>query len=301
MKPPFSYYGGKQRIARHIVKLIPRHTVYVEPCCGGATIMFTKPWPQVSIPHYNREVINDLNGDLVNFFKQLRDNGEELCRQLYFSLYSEEDHRLSKNRDIEDDLERARRFFISASQSFSGTLDAGWKRCVFNKNHPLSDIKHKVDRLSEYIERMRGSYICNTTALKVIDQFDSPQTFFYLDPPYVDCDQVGYAKQGHGGDYGKEDHLELIEKLNNIKGSFILSGYDTGLEPDDWELFKVKARTSSANQKTKKNRDTVECIWRKLSTERPKENIEKRMFGSEFDCFTGDLYEPGVNGEIVEK
>lgn len=74
MKSPLSYYGGKQRMAKNIIPLIPQHTVYVEPFCGGATILFKKPWPNVTNTHHYREVINDLDNNLIYFFKTLRDN-----------------------------------------------------------------------------------------------------------------------------------------------------------------------------------------------------------------------------------
>lgn len=98
-KPPISYYGGKQKLAAKLVPLILKHTVYVDPFAGGAALMFAKPWPMVTNTALYREVINDIDQNLVNFYRVLRDKemGPELIRRLELTPYSCAEHRMAKD------------------------------------------------------------------------------------------------------------------------------------------------------------------------------------------------------------
>ena len=151
MQPPLAYYGGKQRMASKIIPHIPKHTVYCEPFCGGATMLFKKPYPKITSASDYREIINDVDKSLVNFFKQLRDNGEELCEKIELTLYSEHEHASSKFDNLYDDdlIEWARKYFINTQQSFGTILNAGWGRGVYGKN--LSITWQKKNRLTAYI------------------------------------------------------------------------------------------------------------------------------------------------------
>jgi len=218
MRPPVSYYGGKQRMAANIIPLIPRHTVYVEPFCGGAAIMFMKPTPDIENSNNYTEAINDIDGRLVNFYRQLRDNGDELVRQMELTPYSEEEHRIAKDLDCEDKVEAARRYWLNVQQSFAHKISAGWGRSVFG--NVGATFANKVARLPQYLARMRKVIIANTDAVKFIEQFDSPHTLFYCDPPYPGTDQGQYKG------YTVKEFQRLVETLSNIQGSFILSNYD---------------------------------------------------------------------------
>lgn len=281
MKPPFSYYGGKQRMASKIVPLIPKHTVYCEPFVGGAAILFAKPWPDVSNTDHYREVINDLDGDLINFFQQLRDNGEELCRQLGLTPYSEEEYRISKDFSNCDDMERARRYYVNIQQSFSNKLNSGWGRGKYSRNLSATWI-NKISCLPGYIDRMLPITISNINALKFIKDWDSPQTFFYCDPPYPSTDQ------GHYDGYTVEDFEALIDTLSNIDGSFMLSCYEVdGVAiPDDWEQFSFSAAMSASFGKTL-HKKRIETVYRKISTVPVRPELQKLYDSGAFDCFTG--------------
>lgn len=230
MKPFFSYYGGKQRMAHNIIPLIPKHTVYVEPFAGGASILFLKPFPRVSNSVHYREVINDNNSLIYNFYKQLRDNPRELQRLINSTAYCErtfnECKRICRGEEKADDIYKAWAFFVNINMAFSGILFSGWKRGVFRENYSYSWYS-KIDNLNKYLNRMQGVYVCNTDALDCIKQWDSPQTFFYLDPPYLGVDQ------GHYKGYTQKDLNKLIDVLLSIEGSFILSGYDNKTCPED--------------------------------------------------------------------
>lgn len=294
MKPPISYYGGKQRIASKIVSLIPKHTVYVEPFCGGAAVMFAKPWPDVSNNNHYREVINDTDGRLINFYTQLRNNGEELCRRLSLALYSEREYQTAKQIEHDDPVESARRYYVNIMQSFSHVLGGGWRRGVIGENVAATWI-NSVARLPEYLERMSSIHISCTDALKCIKQWDSPQTFFYCDPPYPK------SQQGHYSGYSVADFDALISTLVNIKGSALVSCYDHGLTvPDGWERHEIAAHCS-ASGKGKVNADrsrkaTAEELGDRKRTEillykpadKPRDEIQRLYDSGKFDCFGGE-------------
>jgi len=271
-RPPFSYYGGKQRLASKIVPLIPKHTVYVEPFCGAATIMFKKPYLKITNTHHYREVINDTNGLVVNFFRVLQDEekGRVLCEKLFWTPYSKKEHGLSLNDPEIDDIEKARRFFISINCSFCNRLDSGFRRSVFGRN-VASDFLIKSEVLFNFRKRLLSVTVDDIDALKCLKHWDSPQTFFYVDPPYVT------AEQGHYSGYTQQDFDKLVEVLNELKGSFILSCY--GFEnPYKWQEFRFDAVaaasafgcTYGARETTKKqtadklgNRTRVEYVYKR--------------------------------------
>jgi DNA adenine methylase len=280
MKPPVSYYGGKQRIASRIVPLIPKHTVYVEPFAGGAAVLFNKPWPAVTNGSHYQEVVNDTDGRLVNFYRMLRDRGPELIEKLQLTPFSEEEHRLAKDLDSGDELERARRYYVNINQSFSHQIGCGWRRATLSVNDPLTWTK-KIDRLPQYLDRMSTMYISSTDALTCIKQWDSPQTFFYIDPPYPG------TNQGHYNEYTDADFLLLCATLDSIKGSFVLSNYDHYAPPTHWERHEIQTTMSIDQRRQGANRKRTEVLWRKLSTAPVRPEIQALYDSGKFDCFEG--------------
>jgi DNA adenine methylase len=289
MKPVISYYGGKQRMSSKIVPLIPRHTVYVEPFCGGAAILFAKPWPKVSNAVHYREVINDHDKRLINFYQQLRDNGQSLVDALQLTLYSEHEYQIAKELDCEDKLEAARRYYLNVQQSFANKLNGGWGRAVYGPNEGAT-WANKIAELPQYLDRMQGVHIACNDALKIIKQWDSPQTFFYCDPPYPGTNCKSYKG------YTLEDFQALVNTLDACQGSFILSNYDQPIEmPQDWERFEFEAYASSRGRggydRSKKadesgqNRKRTEIVWRRFNKVPVREEIQKLYDSGAFDCF----------------
>jgi DNA adenine methylase len=276
-------------MAHNLIPLIPRHTVYVEPFCGGATILFAKPWPKVSNATHYREVINDHDKRLVNFYQQLRDNGEELVRRIQLTLHSEAEYETAKELEHADPIEAARRYYMNVQQSFSHKLNGGWRRSVVSGNDAAT-WANKIAELPAYIDRMASVYIACDDALKVIKQWDSPQTFFYCDPPYPE------ANQGHYGGYTLDNFRELVSTLDNCQGSFLLSNYDQGMEmPADWERFEFEAQASSRGRvgydrsrkadESGQNRQRTEVVWRRFNRVPVREEIQKLYNSGAFDCF----------------
>jgi DNA adenine methylase len=254
MKPAFSYYGGKQTLSKKIIPLMPNHTVYVEPFCGGASLFFKKPLIQESS---YQEVLNDTNSSVVNFFKTLRETPQQLINKLAFSPYSLSDfktaNKIYKNPEEYSDLEKAWAFFIACEQSFASNIGSGWGRSRKLTNQVIS-WWNKIANLSHCVERMKSVYIENQDALKCIKSWDSPQTLFYLDPPYpgTHC--------GHYEGYKQHDFEELLYSLKHCQGSFLLSCYPNESVPDKWEKFQFKKRcTVNMNSE---NTERTEMVWR---------------------------------------
>jgi DNA adenine methylase len=302
MKPIISYYGGKQRLAPKIIKLIPKHTVYAEPFAGGLAVMFKKPWPEVTNTHHYREIINDIDERLTNLYRMFQIKPKKLVHLLENTMYNESE--FLKSRDIlngkikANDLWKAWAYYVNINQGFSNVLLRGWRRSVFGVNGGGS-WSGKIKNLSQYKERMSEVIVACTDAIKFIKQYDSPQTFFYCDPPYVG------SNQGHYKGYTVEDFRLLIDALSNIQGSFLLSTYKVdGVKiPKNIKGFRVKSYCS-ASQKGKVNIDRTkkatkeelgdtqrtELLYRKFSVE-PREEIKKLYASGKFDCFLSHPWE----------
>ena len=295
MTPPFSYYGGKQRLSKKILSYIPKHTVYVEPFCGAATILFKKPWPLVTNKDHYREYINDSNRLVTTFFNVLVENGDALCNRLSLTLCSEETYKNSyemcRNPSEHSDLEIAVAFFVNIQMSFSNKLFGGWRTSVYSKN--LSATWERARNLQNYIERMGSVGITNCDALKCITRFDAPQTFFYVDPPYPN------AHQGHYSGFTQTDFNDLVGVLDSAKGSALVSCYNQDEVfkkcNSQWTKVLLPAYASSSgvgkigidrSLKRTKSTDTkrVEYLYLKqASTPRPE--IVKLYESGKYDCF----------------
>lgn len=257
-------------MASKIIPLIPKHTIYVEPFAGGASIFFMKPVPKVTNSNHYREVINDTNGLVHNFYLQMRDNQDELLRLIALTPYSKRDYEIAVSickKGCGDKIKLAWAFYINISMSFSNKLNSGWSRNKFSCNSSFSWYS-KIESILKFSERLKGVFIDNIDALDCIKLWDSPQTFFYCDPPYVN------ANQGHYSGYSQDDLDKLIDTLGRIKGSFILSGYNNGAYPDSWGRFEFNAYSSAKLGSNGKNGKRKEIVLRKQASE-PREKIKK--------------------------
>ena len=294
-RPPLAYYGGKQRMAKNIIPLIPQHTTYVEPFCGGATILFKKPWPKVTNTQDYREVINDKDENLINFFKILQSNGKELCEYLELCPYSEQLNKEFKSKNFHkmSNLERAAAYWYNTQTSFAKKMDSGFGRSMFGANQ-ATIYRKKVVSLHEYINRIMQVVIMNTSAIEVIKKWDSPQSFFYCDPPYPETNQEGYEHK-----FDSKEFQELVDTLENCQGSFILSCYELeGIKiPESWEKFQFKAINSSAGSvnvsKEKKHErngiERVETVYRRFNKVNVRPEIQKLYNSGKFDCYVSKL------------
>lgn len=216
LRTPISYYGGKQQMLQHIMPLIPDHNLYCEPFCGGAAVYWAKP-------RSNVEVINDTNELLINFYKILQYRFPELQKLVKATLHSRkmfmEAWNIYNDPGSVDEVKRAWAVFTLASQSFGSQLKGSWgydrKKGsvaikVMNKKRMFTEQLHK---------RIERTQIECRDALAVIKAFDTPESFFYVDPPYPG------TNQGHYTGYSIQNFEELLKVLRGIKGKFLLSNY----------------------------------------------------------------------------
>jgi DNA adenine methylase len=210
MKGPLSYVGGKNRIASQIISLIPKHKTYVEPFAGGAQVFFRKERSEV-------EVLNDLDGDLVNFYRIAQAHHEELLRCLRYTLLSRKLYNLLAETPKESltDIMRAARYFILQKCSFGGRI-ARQNFAVHITKRPTFRPARIPDIINDTYKRLQEVQIECLPFEQVIEKYDRPTTFFYLDPPY-------YGAQFYNHNFTDGDFKKLESNLRTVKGKFLLS------------------------------------------------------------------------------
>lgn len=234
MKTPITYYGGKQSMLKYILPLIPKHEIYVEPFVGGGAVYWAKEPSAV-------EVINDTSGEVVNFYHILQTKFRMLLREVQTTLHSRGQFHHAKviyqYPELFTPLKRAWAFWMLSCQSYSSSLGCGWRyvkgvKVVRDTNNRRKAIK------KELVARLQGTQIECRDALKVIETWDSPNAFFYLDPPYYN------ANMGHYDGYTLGDFTNLLHRLSKMKGKFLLSSYPSDILTEftkkyGWKTFEV--------------------------------------------------------------
>lgn len=268
-----------------IVPLLPRHTVYVEPFCGGAAVFFAKPWPPVKNNNHYCEVLNDIDSRIVNLYRVVQDPvlGPEFVRRAAMP-YSRELFLEAKTKLYLSGVDGATAYWTVIQQSFCNTMK-GWGTRIYNQNGAAT-WANKVDHLPEYLDRMMGVHIEHDDAIAVIKRWDSPQTLFYCDPPYPNTDQDPYTKYT---DLYTQEHFEtLCATLDGCQGSFVLSGYDNPAPRDHWEKFTFETTSSAAgggricSQKDRTKATTkgekekrTEVVWRVDRSDTARVEVQK--------------------------
>jgi DNA adenine methylase len=225
------WYGGKFSHLNWLLPLLPSCQHFCEPFGGSAAVLLNRDLSPV-------ETYNDIDGDLVTFFRVLRDKPDELIEKLAVTPFSREEFRRAyemRGRTDIPDVERARLFFIRAEQVRIGlaqTSTAGrWAWCKLTSRRGMSGAVsrwlNRIDALWAVSERLRRVQIENRDAIEVILQYDSPETLFYLDPPYP------HESRGDVHAYAYEmterNHERLAEVLHSIQGKAAISGYRSPL------------------------------------------------------------------------
>lgn len=223
-RPPFGYYGSKARLARRIAAMLPPHNAWVDAFCGSAAVTLAKDPAPI-------EVINDLDGEVVNVFRQLRDNGEALCRAISLTPYSRSEFERARLRgDVADSVERARLFLVEAMMSVNGTI--GVKTGGFSRSQGYSRGGREArvnrwvtlpEKLAEVVERLRNVRIENQDARDLLAGLSNrPATLVYLDPPY----QMARAHRYRVDADGEGFHRELLKVCRSAKCMLLISGYE---------------------------------------------------------------------------
>jgi len=269
MRPPTSYYGGKGRLAPWIASLLPAHRTYVEPFAGSAAVLFAKTASPT-------EIINDLDDQVVNFFRVLREDAPALIRALQLTPYArgEYEHTNPNAHDL-DPVEQARRWYVRVNQSISHVAGpgrpAGWA-AAFNTNG--ADHAHKftalVDRLEACAERLRRVHLEHRPAVEVIAKYGVVDAVIYCDPPYLAATRSAQTKRA-GADYAVEyateaQHRELARALHHTPAGVLISGYPSALYAELyeargwWRVDRVITRPTS-NVSGGRGAAATEVIW----------------------------------------
>ena len=230
MMGPLPYVGGKRRVAKRLLTLFPPHVTYVEAFAGGAQLFFHKP-PSIV------EVINDLDGEIVNLYRVLRRHPHELARELRWQPASRQlfaEHLAADAAGLTD-IERAARFFYLQKNAFGGRRRH--RHVQFGVTKPNNYQPQRLpDALVQAADRLARVQVESLPYEQVVERYDRPTTFFYLDPPYV-----GVKHYAHN--FTDEQFVGLAGRLATLKGRFLLSINDS---PNVREWFAAFHRAEIA-------------------------------------------------------
>lgn len=255
-RPLLRYHGGKWRLAPWIISHMPSHRVYVEPFGGGGSVLIRKPRSYA-------EVYNDLDGEIVNLFRVVRDHGPELVRRVALTPFARDEFEDSYQ-PTGDVVEQARRTMVRCGMGFGSSAmntdnKTGFRGSATRSGtHPGLDWRNQPENLECVIERLRGVIIENRSALEVMRYHDAPTTLHYVDPPYVhESRKWKGGKEAYRHEMTDDDHRCLAECLNGLCGMVILSGYHSALYEElfsGWSCVERRAFADKASVRT-------ECLW----------------------------------------
>ena len=255
-RPAIRYHGGKWKLAPHIIRHFPDHRVYTEAFGGGASVLLRKPRTYA-------EIYNDLDGELVNLFRVLRDDGDRLTNLLELTPFTREEFEVS-HEPSDDPIETARRTVIRSFMGFGSSAihkPSGFRACSNRSGTtPAHDWVNYPKNLKALIERLQGVTIENRQAIAMIRQHDAPESLHYVDPPYVHSTRTNGAStsvEQYRHEMTDEQHRELAEVLHGVKGMVALSGYPSPLYEElygDWPTIQINAFADGA-------RPRIEQLW----------------------------------------
>lgn len=226
MVGPLSYLGGKNRIARQIISLIPEHNCYIEPFCGGAQVFFHKEPSNV-------EVLNDLDEEIFNFLRVCQLHHQELVRYLQFCITSRKWFELFEKQDAGalSDIQRAARFFYLQKNCYGGLINR--KNFAISVQDGSNYNPHRIPMVLHLAhERLHAVQLECLPYQEVLSRYDRPDTFFYLDPPY-------FGLRHYKFNFSENDFVEFARLLKPLKGRFLLSLNDTPEVHRIFSEFKI--------------------------------------------------------------
>jgi DNA adenine methylase len=282
----FGYFGSKLRIAAKMHDKLPPHNAWVELFCGSAAMTLAKePAPL--------EVINDINKDIVNFYEQLRERGDELLMKILLTPYAREELHLARTSDGRaSKLEKARRFFVSAMMAVNGSFGPVRGGFSTSNSYSRNGMEARVNRwhgMSQYlvtvVERLRTVRIENKDALLLFKDFSKrPATLAYFDPPYLGDRLPGYDHDETSEGY----HERLLKAATKAKCMVFISSYANDLYDDyltaanGWHKEVVDATTKGSNGKSQSREEILwfKCLWKQGAHAIFQSFFEKRSRGT---------------------
>jgi len=242
----FGWYGGKFSHLDFILPLLPSDATHFCDVFGGSASVL------LNVDPYPIETYNDLDCELVNFFEALRNQRSRLIKAISLTPFSREElvRACTPERGLSK-LERARRFYVRARQTRTGlaqtSSEGRWAHCVLTSRAGMSGAVSRwlgsIERLPEIAQRLTRAQIENAPAIDVIQRYDTADTVFYLDPPYLHS--VRSDSSAYGYEMTDKDHERLAAALQNVRGRVVLSGYRSDLYD---RLFKKWRRVDAGER-----------------------------------------------------
>lgn len=220
--PIVPWLGGKRRLAKFILPMFPKHGCYVEPFAGAAALFFMKA-PS------NTEVLNDINGEIVNLYRVVKHHLEELVRQFKWALVSREMFKWLQATPIETltDVQRAARFFFLQKSAFGGRV-TGQTFGTVTAGGPRFNLLRIEEDLSQAHLRLARTIVERLPWAACVKRYDRPHTLFYMDPPY-------WGTEGYGVAFELAEYRRMAKAMRNLRGRAIVSVNDI---PEMREAFK---------------------------------------------------------------
>lgn len=253
MKTPITYYGGKQTLLPHILPRIPVHDLYTEAFAGGLAVFFAKPPSKV-------EVVNDTNAELINFYRVLKTRYNELKLRVDATLHSRLTHEYAtfvyNHAEIFNEIERAWAVWCLTKQSFASRLDAVWGYDFKKGTKPIAISNAKGNFTNELSARLEFVQIECDDALNVLKRYDSPDTFHFIDSPYIGSDM------GHYAGYTEHDFESLLELCSQLEGKFMLTMFPhsilaSHIAKNNWNVYEIERTISAAKTKRRKQTELI--------------------------------------------
>jgi DNA adenine methylase len=251
--PIIPWMGGKRRLADRLIPLFPRHECYVEVFCGGAALYFMRPVP---VP---TEVVNDINGELINLYRVVQNHLEEFVRQFKWAISSRQIfkwHQLAQPETLTD-IQRAARFYYLQQHAFGGKV-SGQNFGTATTGSPINLCRIE-ENLSAAHLRLAGTYVENLPWLDCMKRYDRSHTFFYCDPPY-------WQTEGYGVDFGFDQYEQMANFMRNCKGKVMISIND---HPDIRQVFEglnileldIKYSVANCHGQSETSKELVILNW----------------------------------------
>jgi DNA adenine methylase len=253
MQTPITYYGGKQRMLKHILPLVPAHNLYCEPFAGGAALFFSKEPVAVN-------VINDLNSELITFYRVVATRPEAFCELVTQTLNSREQHahawHIYNHPVFFTDAQRAWAVWVLSKQGFGGQLSSsfGFDRTEGKRPRKILNAKMLVvdDGLKKLLET--ATIECDD-APTIIRRFDYEEAFHFIDPPYVGSNMGHYA-----GMFNEQNLVELLDLCATLKGKFMLTMFPNETiriyaEKHAWFIHKIERAISACKAEYRRRQE----------------------------------------------
>lgn len=243
VKPVVRWPGGKTRLLKHILPLIPPHTCYCEPFAGGLAVLLAKP-------RSGLEIVNDLNGDLVALYRCAQYHMDELVRELEFMIASRRNLKDYLQQPGLTDIQRAARFLARNKTSFAGNMASyavartgggAASTSRFNLIGLLRDLNKRMDKVS----------VENISYERMFDNYDAPTTFFFIDPPYLNAKPQTYRG------WTADEMRAFAARVTTLKAAWIVTVDDSPLNRElfaDYKFMAVETRNGCLNQKLAHNK-----------------------------------------------